>query len=67
LQDGEVKSLQIPFWIWVCVAAMIVVFVGIFAIIYVALVRQKKAEPGLSAATRTFGGNIYIRPNSRYS
>ena len=67
MQDVEVTSLQVPFWIWLCVAVMVVVFVAIFAIIYLAVVRREASTKPVpaSADTRMEGGNIYIRANSR--
>lgn len=65
LQDSTVASMQIPFWIWICVAVMVVVFAAIFAIIYLAVVRRQDTKPVLE--TRREGGNVYIRADSRDS
>jgi hypothetical protein len=54
----------VPFWIWLCVAVMVVVFTAIFAIIYLALVRRQEAKPVPAADTRREGGNVYIRANT---
>jgi hypothetical protein len=62
LQERGVYALQIPFWMWICVAVMAVVFAAIFAIIYVAVVRR---TPNAAAGTRTQGANVYIRVDSK--
>jgi hypothetical protein len=61
LQELGVNVLQIPFWMWICVAVMAVVFAAIFAIIYVAVVRRTPTN----ADTRTQGANVYIRVDSK--
>jgi hypothetical protein len=63
LQERGVYALQIPFWIWICVAVMAVVFAAIFAIIYVAVVRRTPTNA--AADTRTQGANVYIRVDSK--
>jgi hypothetical protein len=63
LQELGVYALQIPFWIWICVAVMAVVFAAIFAIIYVAVVRRTPTNA--VADTRTQGANVYIRVDSK--
>jgi hypothetical protein len=61
MQERGVYALQIPFWIWMCVAVMAVVFAAIFAIIYVAVVRRTPTN----SDTRTQGANVYIRVDSK--
>jgi hypothetical protein len=61
LQERGAYALQIPFWIWICVAVMAVVFAAIFAIIYVAVVRRTPT----TTDTRTQGANVYIRVDSK--
>jgi hypothetical protein len=64
MQERGVYVLQIPFWIWICVAVMAVVFAAIFAIIYVAVVRRTPTNAA-TADTRTQGANVYIRVDSK--
>ncbi len=64
LQERGVYALQIPFWMWICVAVMAVVFAAIFAIIYVAVVRRTPNNT-TTDTTRTQGANVYIRVDSK--
>ena len=60
------KALQVPFWIWICVAVMAVVFVAIIAIVYVAVTRRTRVKPRIVPTTLStmHGGNIYIRASN---